>query len=220
MEGIQKGLKSKIANLSDQNYETSLKYFRFWSEIGHTHFQLSADVIFDTIHGYRVSSLVSHGTAIYPKTGLILRFIDDIESDPTFVPHCAGFRGRFCVKILQSFFDNDMDGVYPSRMYASVPETYYADVNYVAHCANLGYIEENTIRNHLLQSLLSHDKMHEHQVSALAILFKLAGATFGAYADPAVIDRCFGVFDSQLYSGWGRGLVRASAFSLYKRSGG
>ena len=65
------------------------------------------------------------------------------------------------------------------------------DVNLIAHCANLGYIEEHAIRNHILQSLISHAKVYDHQVIALAILFRIAGATFGAYVDPAVVDRCF-----------------------------
>jgi hypothetical protein len=213
MQNIQRGLGSTVANLSDQNYQKSLAYFRFWSEVGQTHSQLTTDTIFDLIYACRASGSL-YNTTIYPKAGLTLRLIDDVESDPTFSPQCAGFRSRFCAKILEGFFDGDMGVVYPTSMYPSAPESYFVDVNYIAHCANLGYIEENTVRNHILQSLISHAKMYEHQVTALAILFKLAGATFGAYADPAVIDRCFEIFDSNLYNGWGRGMVRASAFCV------
>ena len=52
-------------------------------------------------------------------------------------------------------------------------------------------MEEAAIRNHILQSLISHPKLYSHQADALIILFKLAGATFEAYVDPAVVDRCF-----------------------------
>ena len=202
---------STIRNLSDQNYERSLTYFRLWSEVRQTYFQLPADEIFDAIYENRASD-PPHHTSIYPKASIILRFIDHIESDAALAPQCAGFRGRFCTRILQNFFDDDMRVlyVYPG----SVPNDYYPDVNYIAHCANLGYLEKNTIRNHILQSLISHTKMYEHQVSALALLFKIAGATFEAYTDPAVINNCFEILNSNLYSGWGRGLVRVGAFSL------
>jgi hypothetical protein len=68
---------------------------------------------------------------------------------------------------------------------------FYADANLIAHWANLGLVEENAIRNHILQSLISHPKLYIHQANALVILFKVAGATFEAYADPSVVDRCF-----------------------------
>jgi len=47
------------------------------------------------------------------------------------------------------------------------------------------------IRNHILQSLISHPTLRYHQAYVLIILFKLAGPTFEAYADPSVVDRCF-----------------------------
>ena len=216
MQNIQKGLGLTITNLSDQNYEKSLTYFRFWFEVGHTHLQLHADQIFDMIYEGRASGL-SNYASVYPKTALILRLINSLESDPTLAPECAGFRNLFCYKILQNFFDNDMGAVLSNSSYNAVPNGYYADVNYVAHCANFGYMEETTIRNHILQSLVSHTRMLEHQVTALAILFKIAGATFEAYADPAVVNRCFEIFNDNQYYYWGREMVRASAFSVWKR---
>ena len=213
MQNIQKGLGLTITNLSDQNYEKSLTYFRVWSEVGQTHFQLSADQIFDAIYEQRASG-ASYYTSTYPKADLILRLIDHIESDAILALQCAGFRSRFCAKILQNFFGSDMGVVHPNPNYGSIPNDYYPDVNYIAYCANLGYMEEYTIRNHILQSLISHTKMYEHQVTALAILFKIAGPTFEAYADPVVITRCFEILNGHQYSGWGRGLVRVGAFAL------
>ena len=52
-------------------------------------------------------------------------------------------------------------------------------------------MEEITIRSRILQSLISHPELYYHQADALLILFKLAGATFEAYADVSVVDRCF-----------------------------
>ena len=42
--------------------------------------------------------------------------------------------------------------------------------------------------------------MYEHHVNALTILFKIAGATFGAYVDPAVVDRCFELLKNPGYA--------------------
>ena len=41
--------------------------------------------------------------------------------------------------------------------------------------------------------------MYDHQADALIILFKLAGATFEAYADPSVVDRCFELLQGHKY---------------------
>jgi hypothetical protein len=76
---------------------------------------------------------------------------------------------------------------------------FYADTNRIAHWANIGYVEEAAIRNHILQSLISHPKLYEHQAGALIILFTLAGATFGAHADPSVVDRCFELLKDYSY---------------------
>ena len=75
-------------------------------------------------------------------------------------------------------------GVEPRR-------NFYVHTNRIAHWVNLGCVEETTIRSRILQSLISHPKLHLHQADALLVLFKLAGATFEAYADASVIDRCF-----------------------------
>ena len=76
----------------------------------------------------------------------------------------------------------------------------YVDANLIAHWANLGYVDETTIRNHILQSLISHPTLDDHQADALVILFKLAGATFEAYADPSVVNRCFELLQDHKYS--------------------
>ena len=68
---------------------------------------------------------------------------------------------------------------------------FLADVNFIAHWANLGCLEESPIRNHILQSLISHPTLYSHQANALISLFKFAGATFEKYAGPSVVDRCF-----------------------------
>ena len=93
----------------------------------------------------------------------------------------------------------------------------WMDANLVAHCANLGYIEEAAIRNHILQSLISHPILRIHQLVALYVLFKIAGATFAAYVDPTVVDRCFELIEDRLKSDswkWIRELMQASVVSV------
>jgi hypothetical protein len=155
-------------------------------------------------------------TKIYPTAHLIPRLVGDVESDPKLALHSAGLRSRFCTKILREFFEKDLDIAYANRYL--LLESFYMAVNLIAHWANLGYVEEDAIRNHILQSLISHCKLYDHQAVALIILFKIAGATFGAYADPAVVDRCFELLKCHNYSDRVKGrLIQASAISLEKR---
>jgi len=174
MQNIKKALSSAVSNLSDKSYEKSFTYFRSWFGSAQTHSKTPSDLIFDTIPVYRAEG-----------------------------SHSTGLLSRFCARVLQEFFDNDLFAACCGS--SSPPEYFYADVNLIAHCANLGYIEEHTIRNHILQSLIYHTKVYDHRVIALAILFKIAGATFGAYVDPAVVDRCLELLKNhQLQSeAWG-----------------
>ena len=216
MENIQSALSSVFYNLSDQHYEQSFSFFRFWFGIGQTYSKISPDLIFDTICGSRTRG-PSHDNSIYPTAHLILRLVSDAESDPTLAPHSVGLRSRFCTRVLQEFFDNDLRALYG---YGRPYDSYYLDVNIVAHCVNLGYLEEDTIRSHILQSLTSHDKLYDHQGDALIILFKIAGATFGAYAGPAVVDRCFVLLKNHQsrYNLTTGPLIQVGALSVQKHS--
>ena len=211
MEHIQRPLDSAVSSLSDQTYEKSFAYFRLWFGIGQTYSPTPSDLIFNTIFTNRaVGSL--HQSHIYPAAHLILRLVNDVELDPILAPHSTGLRSRFCARILQQFFDDDLYGVYID---SSIPSRFYVDTNLIAHYANLGYIEEDTIRNYILQSLISHTKVRDHQVIALAILFKIAGATFGAYVDPAVVDRCFELFKNRHRDQWTGLLIQVSERVLW-----
>ena len=216
MENIRGALGSVFYNLSDQHYEQSFSYFRFWFGIGQTYSQISPDLIFDTIYGSRTKSS-SDKYSIYPTAHSILRFVSGVESDPILAPHSVGLRTRFCTRVLQEFFDSDLRALYG---YGRPYDSYYLDVNIVAHCVNLGYLDEDTIRSHILQSLISHNKLYDHQADALIILFKIAGATFGAYADPAVVDRCFVLLKNHQsrYNLTTGPLIEVGAFSVQKHS--
>ena len=195
MERIQEGLSALIGRISEQNYDRTFACYRLWFEITQTYVQKYPDQIFDSLFNNRVALQESErrsGKLIHSAAHLTVRFARDAESDNNLAPHTIGLQNRLCAAILQEFFKNCVGiarDLELSQRYH--PEQFLADANFVAHWVNLGCVDESSIRNHILQSLISHPTLYLHQVDALIVLFKLAGATFEKYADPSVVDRCF-----------------------------
>jgi hypothetical protein len=194
MADIQSVLDSVVRKTSDENYEGSFDFYRFWLDIGQTYHQIP-DLVLNTILNNRATSLIhaERGELIHPTAHLLLRFANDVESDPILDPHNAGLQSRLCARILQQFFSSNLEAVlYKENNWGGYDVVrFYADANLIARWANLGFVEEAAICNHILQSLISHPKLYDHQANALVILFKLAGATFEAYAGTSVVDHCF-----------------------------
>ena len=194
-------LDSVVANLSDENYAESLAFYHLWLDIGQAHLHISSDQTFNSIFNNRRTRSINpeSGKLIHPSAHLILRFAGDVDvqSDSVPPPHTSGLQSRLCTTSLQEFFGSNLRVISGDRGYAG---SFYADANLIAHWANLGYVDETTIRNHILQSLISHPTLDDHQADALVILFKLAGATFEAYADPSVVNRCFELLQDHKYS--------------------
>ena len=203
MGDVEKALGFAVRDLSDKNYAQSLTFCRFWLGIGQTYHQTSPDQIFDAIWNNRAGSSFSpsggRSELIHPVARLIIRLASDVESDHTIAPQTPGLQGRLCTRSLGEFFAKNLETVWykMSRYGNEGPDGFFADANLIAHWINLGYVEEATIRDHILQSLISHPSLYDHQAHALIILFKLAGPTFEAYAGPSVVDRCFEVLKSQ-----------------------
>ena len=195
MERTQRALGDLIGRISEQNYDRTFACHRLWFEITETCSQKCPDQILDTLFDNRGAHGIDPGSGklIHSAAHLILRFARDAESDSALAPHTIGLQSRLCAKIRQGFFEHVMGIVWDMEHNHGYPlNQFLADSNFIAHWANLGYIEESAIRNHILQSLISHPtKLQDHQADALIILFKLAGATFEKYADPSVVDRCF-----------------------------
>ena len=188
---VDNALSLVIRKLSDENYAQSLASYRLWYDIGQTHYQITPDYTFHYIWNNRVAlGSMTSGHLIYSIAHLILRFARDVESGHVLDPPSSGLQSRLCARSLQEFFNNNIETV-RSGSNGSVRVNFHADVNLIAHWANLGYIEEEVIRNHILQSLIFPPELWVHQADALIILFKIAGATFTTYADPSVVDRCF-----------------------------
>ena len=220
MDEIKNRLSSAFDNLSDETYEESLSFYRLWFDIQHTYPEIPSDQTSDDIWNNRGSVKVKpeHGELFHPTAHLILRLARDAEGDCILGPHSISLQGRLCSRTLRNFFENNMKGVgcrdaFDARCWAAAyngdPRTrpywyqseldkieginYHSavDSNLIAHWANSGCATEAAIRNHILQSLVSHPKLYDHQADAIIILFKIAGATFEAYADPPVVNRCF-----------------------------
>lgn len=218
MKRIPQALISAFKNLTDENYEGTLEYFRFWLGIGHAYYHVPPDLLFDII--YETGTAVtgsgdSRHLANHPNALRVLRFVGDVESDPVLAPHSVGLRERFSTSLLQAFFDRNL----AITRFADADDSYfYSCANFVAHCVNLGYMEEDTIRGHVLQSLISHHTPRDPHTVALAILFKIAGAAFEAYVDPAIITRCFGNLETfRSPNKMKTTLVQVSAASLWER---
>jgi len=193
IDEIEKALNLVVEKLSDENYEQSLAFCRYWFGIGQMYRRISPDQIFDiTWKNRRMGSMkldLSSGKLIHPTVRLIIRFASDAESDHRLASYCAGLRSRLCARSLQEFFSNNLR-IAGGDATNSLCVDFCTDVNLIAYWANPGCLEEVAIHNHILQSLISHPTLHDHQAYALTILFKLAGATFEAYVDPSVVDRC------------------------------
>ena len=208
MEYIKQELASAVKGLSDKNYEQSLDFYRLWFDIGCAHADIKPTQAFGDIWTYHCTNYSQvnpgGGQLFRPAAHLIVRFAGDLESDPVIGPLSAGLQNRLCARLLQSFFGQGMIGAWQreggkdTRGYDWSPselqdtERYVAsDSNLIALWANLGYVEETVIRDRILQSLISFPKLYDHQADAMIILFKIAGATFEAYADSLVVVSSF-----------------------------
>ena len=195
----QQCLSSVINELSDKGYEQSFAFYRLWFDIEHTYPKIEDHGgLFDAIWGSRGSSAVApkEGELFHPAAHLLLRFASDAESDYILGSHNNGLQALLCSRSLRRFFWRNIESVrYRDRNDQTGWEiSDYSLIiasNFVAPWANAGFVEETTIRNHILQSLISHPKLYDHQADALIVLFKIAGATLEAYAEPSVVDRCF-----------------------------
>ena len=193
MDEIGKDLDSAVKKLSDDNYEQSLAIFRGWFGT-QTHRQVPPDQIFNVIwDNRRMGSMnldLSSGELIHPTVHLIVRFASDIESDHFLAPHSSGLQSRLCAGTLQGFLTGDLADARGGER-GSLCANFCTDANLIAHWVNLGCVEEPMVRNRILQSFASRQALDDHQAFALITLFKLAGATFEAYVDTPVVDRCF-----------------------------
>ena len=114
MEYIERELNSVVRELSDQNYDRSLDFYRLWSDIGHAHTKIQLTRTFNDIWNNRGSDAVNpkEGQLFHPTAHLVLRFARDLESDRVLGPLIAGLESRLCERVLQNFFEQGMIGAW------------------------------------------------------------------------------------------------------------
>ena len=198
MSNLRDTLRDLADRLSEGNYEEHFARYRFWLDLGCARRSITVQ---DQVDGdvWRVIRWDSlKDTLTNPTTPLFIRFIGDIEADRKIAGHALGLHRQHCESTLDRFFEDNLCYVNSS---GGNRASFLTRVNLIAHWANLGYVKEAAIRNHILQSLISHSKLYDRQAEALIILFKLAGATFEACVDPSVVDRCFELLKGHYSSG-------------------
>ena len=204
MQSVDTALSPVVAGLSDENYTESFTFFRFWFDIGQRYHQVPSGWVFNAIWKNRGVGSINPiaGKLFLPSVHLALRFARDAESDHILAPYNSGLQGRLSARSLQDFFSHNLTVVWYKQTGngGGAEGELCAVTNLIAHWVNLGFVEEAAIRNDILQSLISHPKLYDHQADALLILFKLAGATFEAYADPSALDHCFELLKSHSYN--------------------
>jgi hypothetical protein len=185
MWNIKAALGRVVTNLSsnEKNYKHSLDFFRFWIGVEQTYSQTPSDSTFDAIWEYKATQ------PDYKNASVIIKFIDDIQSDGVLGPHNRGLRERFCKRLLEEFFEDNLK--LQVEWIDFCERRFFINSHLIAHCANHGYISKNAIRDHILQSLSQEKDCFQHQRTALCILFKVAGGTFNQYCDHESINLCF-----------------------------
>ena len=198
MEHLDEPLDSAIKELfSGQDYERLFAFYRLWLDIRQTYRDIPSDPLLDDIwkmtRKTNFKDRSSWGKLTQPTADLIVRFVSDAESDPTLTHHIPQLQTRLCRRVLQEFFGDIMWNTSrpSSESNLRVMRDLYLDAALIAHWANLGCVEEHAIRHQVLQSLISNSKISDYRADALYILLKIAGATFEAYVEASVLDRCF-----------------------------
>ena len=213
MSTLRDNLRDLVENLSEKNYDESFAQYRFWFDIGRAHGHITPkDQVYNDTR--RIVGPDPSEELIHPTAHLLIRFIGDLEADQKTSNHAVGLHEQHSASALHSFFEENL--LHAKFKYLGKRD-FLTRVNLIAYWANLGHVEEETIRNYILQSLTSHPVLYHHQAEALFILFKLAGATFGAYADPSVIDNCFELLKGHSHPDWVYGnLLQVRAPRLVK----
>ena len=195
MSNLRETLSDLTKGLSEENYDASLAQYRFWLNVGiaHGHINDQLKVAYDANWITR-SDQLEQGKPIHPGVRLFARFLKDLEADGTIPGQVSGLK-RNCADRMDAFFEDNLSLTrsQPNRQQVNSVLT---RTNRIASWANLGYMEEVVLRDRVLQSLISSSKFYDHQADALIVLFRLAGATFEAYVDSSVIDRCFELLKS------------------------
>ena len=209
MSNFREILRNLARELTEENYDEYFAKYRFWLDLGFAQGSITVQDQVDSGDVWRTVRWDSFKDLINPTIPLFIRFIGDLEADRKVAGHALGLHKHFCKPNLDGFFEENFAHVGSQDGNRS---NFLTRVNIIAYWVNLGHVEEGVVRNHILQSLISHPKLYDHQAEALIVLLKLAGATFEACAGATVVDRCFELLKDHYSSrsvNWGLVQVRA-----------
>jgi len=207
-------LMKMLYEISEENYDRTISAYHFWMDLGAAHGGISNHQLYNDILGsastrhnsitalrWEMHSITQYNNAtqnvitgqlIHKNAHLLLRFITDAELDPALSAQAVGLHDRLCRESLEQFFRQSLDYIPggPEEPTSEQLCDFYSRVNLIAHWVNLGYVKLENVRDHILQSLALQPTVYPHQLNSLMILLTISGATFAAYVDPSVMDRC------------------------------
>ena len=206
-------LAKLLYNISETNYDSTFSTYRFWYGLGATHGGMSNHQLYNDLLSNPRADLTTlsfewipmdkqsrrrgekpqftgKGQLIHNDAHLLLRFITDAEKDPILSTHAIGLHDRLCRESLEQFFRKTLDDVPGGWAAEQWLSEFYTRVNLIAHWVNLGYAKLEDVRDYILQSLALQPTVYDHQLNSLMILLRISGATFAAYVDPSIMDRC------------------------------
>ena len=190
---IDEFLGKLLFEITEENYEQTLSDYRLWMGIGAMHGWISDDQLYRDIQaGTRPDRLdPSSGGLIHTTIHLLLRLITDIGLDPVLSAYSLNIRDQLFNMLLKRFFEDNRGGSCDTNIL-------FTNTNFLAHSVNLGYVNLEDVRDHLLQSCLTPYAPSVRPLYSLVVLLKISGATFAAYVDPSVLDRCFDALRSTI----------------------
>ena len=194
---ISEFLGGLVSRISEENYEKTLSDYRLWLKIGAARGWIPDDQLQNAILENMRPELVypSSSQLIHPTTHLLVQLITDTEPNPVSPTHV-----QLCQSSLKDFFADNSAFYFRTSVHSSDWRKFYTNVNFLAHWVNVGCLNVEDVRDHILQSLTCRPVPGFYQLCSLLILLKIAGATFAAYVDPSVMDHCLRVLKSSGFS--------------------
>ena len=191
--GISSFFRKLLHDLSEDNYEQTVFDYRFWMKFVAAHGWIRDDRLYDDIQVSIKQDLVYPKTKhlIHPTSHLLIRLLTDVGADPVLSTYASSAHDQLCRVSLRDFVDDNLDIMLGRTLYDWELCRFYTNTNFLAHWINLGHLTVEDVRDRILQSLTSKPTVHPHQLNSLMILLKTSGATFAAYVDSSVMERCY-----------------------------
>lgn len=163
MSNLHATLCDLAKGLSEDNYDRSLAQYRFWLDIGVAYGHINRGQVNNDARQMIMSepdySRNDDVRLIHPTAHLFFRFTRDME-DHLISWSASEFHRGNCAGSVASCFEENL--ALMKRVEGRQLRSFLTQMNFIASWANLGFVEEAVIRNHILQSLISQPKLYDH----------------------------------------------------------